>query len=76
MKTTGEVAAEVLSKRYPNSVFQYDHALPETWVDEMRGKGWSPVGNFVWLYDADSIFGRPEPVTVAGSLMLEDLTNG
>lgn len=76
MKSTGELASEVLNKRYPRGGFQYDHALPESWVDEMRAKGWSPVGDVVWLYDADSLFGRPEPFTIAGALMLEVLTNG
>jgi hypothetical protein len=75
--TKGELAKQVLQKRYPDGRYQYDHALPQGWVDEMRSEGWTfEAGNFVWIYDEQSMFGRPEPLTAAGALMLEVIKNG
>lgn len=43
--TRGEAAEQ----RYAGQ--NYDHALPQGWVDACCEKGMDPRGHFVWLFD-------------------------
>lgn len=56
--TRGEAAEQ----RY--SGLNYDHALPQGWVDACCEKGMDPRGHFVWLFD--DYVGRPAPITEEG----------
>lgn len=62
--TRGEAA----EARY--SGMTYDHALPDSWVQYTRTNGHEVVGHFVWLYDGDSLGGRPAPITPEGDVMM------
>jgi hypothetical protein len=65
--TRGEAA----EARY--SGMTYDHALPDSWVQYARTLGQEVVGHFVWLYEDNSICGRPGPITPEGDVMLSHL---
>ena len=56
--TRGEAAEQ----RYAGQ--NYDHALPQGWVDACTEKGMDPRGHFVWLFD--DYVGRPAPITEEG----------
>ena len=43
----------------------YDCALPQTWVDEQREKGFDVRGHFVWSYDKNK-FGESASITAEG----------
>ena len=48
----------------------YDTALPLTWCDNVRRlTGESPFG-FVWSYPAESIWGKPFPLTTSARELL------
>lgn len=65
--TRGEAA----EARYPG--MNYDHALPDSWLQYARTCGHEVVGHFVWLYDGDSLGGRPAPITPEGDVILSRL---
>jgi len=47
---------------------RYDTALPVDWVRKTYGH--DPIGEIVWSYDYDPIFGQPVAVTPRGHLIL------
>jgi len=52
----------------------YDYALPQSWVDECRNRGFDGVaGQFVWVYDGKSIAGFPFPLTLDAVVILAKL---
>ena len=51
--------------------YEVDYALPIQWIDNCTKKlkidSSLIVSNFVWLYEKDSIWGRPFPITKIGN---------
>ena len=66
-KTKGELATEL----YPTMT--YDTALPQNWVNMCMEKGFDPRFSVVWGYPADTIMGRPFPLTLEADEFLSEL---
>ncbi len=62
--TKGEAAKEIYGE------MSYDHALPQSFVDDAMSKGFDVVGHFVWIYPQGSLMGMPGPITTNGLTML------
>ena len=65
--TKGEAAINTLGENA-----NFDYALPQHWVDEMRHKGFDVRPHFVWFY-GDSIWGQPMPITEQGRTMADQM---
>ena len=58
--TTVKQAAD---KAYPDMT--YDYALPQAFFDSCLNNGFDVRGQCVWVYDRDSLWGAPGPLTQA-----------
>lgn len=63
-ETVGELAARL----YPDITF--DYALPQSWVDIVRDRGFDPRGKVVWGYPKGSLHGFPLPLTWEAAISL------
>lgn len=65
--TTGQRAKHLYGQ------YTYDHALPQSFINEMNDMGFEDIGAyFVWLYFDHSIMGIPAPLNLEACEMLKE----